>query len=356
MHIRKFPRGPRGPDGGLHVDRVARGDRHHRGFDRLVVAGRSSSAGSGPAGPMCEQPRAKWELAIHNYESSIGTFPPTTILIPTQSGAPGTWAYQSSWSVFARSAPFMEQGNLYNSINYDFTYSDPTNTTVTFSPISYLFCPSDPGHHNDDASMGNTGDATTSYRHLRRAMTLVRFVSASQLGLDQFRRPPESQPLWAELCAPDRRRDGRFEQHLGHFRGVDRPCSNAKLPEHSHAPLGRERGNVDSNERAASGTLLVGCSQRADPFHAERRTARSRPVDPSVTPGGPIAAWQYYSGFTTATAFAELACGIGVSRTAPNLGANVPMDWDSTDENDGGPTYMSLSASSQHPGGVRIWR
>ena len=28
------------------------------------------------------------------------------------------------------------------------------------------------------------------------------------------------------------------------------------------------------------------------------------------------------------------------------------MDWDSVDENDGGPTYMSLSASSYHPGGV----
>ena len=28
------------------------------------------------------------------------------------------------------------------------------------------------------------------------------------------------------------------------------------------------------------------------------------------------------------------------------------MDWDSVDENDGGPTYMSLAASSHHPGGV----
>ena len=28
------------------------------------------------------------------------------------------------------------------------------------------------------------------------------------------------------------------------------------------------------------------------------------------------------------------------------------MDWDSVDENDGGPTYMSLAASSYHPGGV----
>jgi prepilin-type processing-associated H-X9-DG protein len=28
------------------------------------------------------------------------------------------------------------------------------------------------------------------------------------------------------------------------------------------------------------------------------------------------------------------------------------MDWDWNDENDGGPTYMSLSASSKHSGGV----
>ena len=35
-----------------------------------------------------------------------------------------------------------------------------------------------------------------------------------------------------------------------------------------------------------------------------------------------------------------------------NAGQNVPMDWDSVDENDGGPTYMSLAASSNHAGGV----
>ena len=28
------------------------------------------------------------------------------------------------------------------------------------------------------------------------------------------------------------------------------------------------------------------------------------------------------------------------------------MDWDSVDENDGGPTFMSLEATSNHPGGV----
>jgi prepilin-type processing-associated H-X9-DG protein len=42
----------------------------------------------------------------------------------------------------------------------------------------------------------------------------------------------------------------------------------------------------------------------------------------------------YYSGFTTAVT------------------PNQPIDWDWVDENDGGDTYMSLCASSYHPGGV----
>ncbi len=71
--------------------------------------------------------------------------------------------YQSSWSAFARSAPFFEQSAFYNSINLDFTYSDGTNTTATFTPLAFLYCPSDPGDHIDDTSLGGTGDATTSY-------------------------------------------------------------------------------------------------------------------------------------------------------------------------------------------------
>ena len=52
---------------------------------------------------------------------------------------------------------------MYNAINFDNTYSDPSNTTVTITPLSFLYCPSDPGSHIDDASLGGTGDATTSY-------------------------------------------------------------------------------------------------------------------------------------------------------------------------------------------------
>jgi prepilin-type processing-associated H-X9-DG protein len=51
----------------------------------------------------------------------------------------------------------------------------------------------------------------------------------------------------------------------------------------------------------------------------------------------------YYSGITTAV--------------PPNTkivppGWGKPFDWVSIDENNGGPTYASLDATSYHPGGV----
>ena len=102
-------------------------------------------------------------LAFMNYESSAGTFPMTTILVPAPTGAPASWSYQSSFSAFARSAPFIEQGAFFNGINFAYTYSDPPNTTTSAIPLSLMYCPSDPGSHIDDASLGSTGDATTSY-------------------------------------------------------------------------------------------------------------------------------------------------------------------------------------------------
>ena len=106
-------------------------------------------------------------------KAPTAAFSPTTILVPCPVGPAGSrrarrsppncGGFQSSWSAFARSAPFLEQVDFYNAINFDWTYSDPPNTTVTVTPLSFLYCPSDPGIHIDDASLGGTVDATTSY-------------------------------------------------------------------------------------------------------------------------------------------------------------------------------------------------
>ena len=101
-------------------------------------------------------------LAFMNYESANSCFSMTTILVPVPM-APQPRGYFSLHGAFARSAPFIEQGSFYNSINFDLTYSKPPNTTVANTPLPFLYCPSDPGSHIDDDTLGATGYATTSY-------------------------------------------------------------------------------------------------------------------------------------------------------------------------------------------------
>jgi prepilin-type processing-associated H-X9-DG protein len=78
----------------------------------------------------------------------------------------------------------------------------------------------------------------------------------------------------------------------------------------------------------------------------------------SIKAGGPVGHTRwcnggvYYSGFTTAMPPNSTISAVSRATGTPITGRTLPMDWDSVDENDGGPTYMSLSASSYHPGGV----
>jgi prepilin-type N-terminal cleavage/methylation domain-containing protein/prepilin-type processing-associated H-X9-DG protein len=284
-------------------------------------------------------------LALHNYESTITSFPPTTILIPFPTGAPnGKWLYESSWSVFARTAPYMEQSNLHNAINYSFTYSDVTNTTVTFTPVSYLFCPSDPGHHFDDASMGGTGDATTSYGTCDGDWYVwsVNWGATNSVG-------PQNRSLFGPVYS---RRIADVTDGLSNTLAISeglighaqmRSCLTTPTPP-SDASVGTWTPmNVPPPGPASQAALtsLVGsCGTATGKIKAGGPIGHTRWANGGV----------YYSGFTTAMPPNSNVSGI--SRALPNSGQNVPMDWDSTDENDGGPTYMSLAASSQHPGGV----
>jgi prepilin-type N-terminal cleavage/methylation domain-containing protein/prepilin-type processing-associated H-X9-DG protein len=281
-------------------------------------------------------------LAMHNYESSVGTFSPTTILVPSATGGPATWSYQSSWSMFARTAPFMEQSNLYNAINYDFTYSHASNTTVTFTPVTYLFCPSDPGPHFDTAQLGGTGDATTSYGTCDGDWYVwsVNWGATNSVG-------PQNRSLYGPNYA---RRiadvtDGLSntlaisEGLIGH--GQFRGCLSTPTPP-SDASVGTfTPTNVPPPGPASLSALsnLIG-SCASSGVKAGGNIGHTRWANGGV----------YYSGFTTAVPPNSTVKAI--SRGTVNKGANIPQDWDSVDENDGGPTYMSLEASSMHPGGV----
>jgi len=246
----------------------------------------------------------------------------------------------------------MEQGAFYNAINFDFTYSAASNTTVTFTPLSFLYCPSDPGNHIDDATLGGTGDATTSYGTCDGDWYVwsVNWGTTNSVG-------PRNRSLFGPNYA---RRismitDGTSnslmasEGYIGHAQM--RSCSGT---------AGSYPGDP------ATGTYSFTNIPAPGPASAAALAYQINNCPGSVgkiKQGGPIGhtRWAnggvYYSGFTTAmppnqgiSTVSQAYYSAGVP--ASNFGKNVPMDWDWVDENDGGATFMSLSASSLHPGGV----
>ena len=292
-------------------------------------------------------------LAFMNYESANLCFSPTTILVPATTGGAGTWFFESSWSAFARSAPFLEQGSFYNAINFNLTYSADPNITVAITPLPFLYCPSDPGSHIDDATLGDTGYATTSYGTSDGDWYVwsVNWGPTNSVG-----------PMNKSLFGPNYSRkiamvtDGlsntlmASEGLIGHAQM--RSCM--KTPSVPSDPVTGTWSptNVPPPGPLSTQALLsvIGsCNTKGAKF------------------GGPIGHTRwcnggvYYSGFTTAmppnaailaVSQATIKLPDGTTVPASNNGRNLPMDWDSVDENDGGPTYMSLTASSNHPGGV----
>ncbi|WP_422928422.1 DUF1559 domain-containing protein [Singulisphaera sp. PoT] len=76
-------------------------------------------------------------LAIHNYHQAMNTLPFGDLTY--------SWADFSSNTLLL---PYLEQGNLYNSINFAYQLAPafpgcPANTTVQYSNVSVMSCPSD---------------------------------------------------------------------------------------------------------------------------------------------------------------------------------------------------------------------
>jgi prepilin-type N-terminal cleavage/methylation domain-containing protein/prepilin-type processing-associated H-X9-DG protein len=284
-------------------------------------------------------------LAFFNYESSAGAFPMTTILVPTPSGGPGTWTYQSSWSAFARAANFWEQGAFYNAINFNFTYSDaPNQFTVAITPLNLLICPSDPGKHLDDASQGGTGYATTSYGTCDGDWYVwsVNWGGSGGNSVGPQNRcafGPNFSRKIADITDGTSNTLFVSEGYIGHpqFRScMKTPSVPSDASVGTWSPTNVPPPGPASS--AALAALIASCGGSG--VKGGGRIGHTRWCNGGV----------YYSGFTTA--MPPNAKVLGISK-APNIaGTPVPGDWDSVDENDGGPTYMSLAASSYHPGGV----
>jgi prepilin-type processing-associated H-X9-DG protein len=77
-------------------------------------------------------------LALQHYSSDWGCFPPPAIASPGEFfAAPGPWGTHVCL------LPYLEQSNVYNSLNRGVFWQDVANTTVESMSLSVFLCPSD---------------------------------------------------------------------------------------------------------------------------------------------------------------------------------------------------------------------
>jgi prepilin-type N-terminal cleavage/methylation domain-containing protein len=86
-------------------------------------------------------------LAMHGFHNAQGRFPvgyydPTPW--PPGFQTPQGLDHGPGWGWGALILPYLEQGNVFNNINFSVDVGDPSNTTVCSTALKVFICPSDP--------------------------------------------------------------------------------------------------------------------------------------------------------------------------------------------------------------------
>jgi prepilin-type N-terminal cleavage/methylation domain-containing protein/prepilin-type processing-associated H-X9-DG protein len=91
-------------------------------------------------------------LALHNYNDSVGCFPMSMGMDSPGFGYPEPVSY----SGLSMLLPFMEQSNVFNTINYSIIRLDPGNNTAMATSVNAFLCPSDP--QQQSVPVGQAGE------------------------------------------------------------------------------------------------------------------------------------------------------------------------------------------------------
>jgi len=259
-------------------------------------------------------------LAVANYESGNNALPPQQTMKQVGTKQPTSY---TSWGISARLAPFMEAGPLFNAMNFSIKYSDPPNTTVSYSVVGFLLCPSEPNQQpNTNPAKGesfgvsnygwNVGDwyvfggAGSPTNRNAFAVNASRSYAAFTDGLSNT-------ALSAEVVAYQPLLKSCFGNGSGGtFPTLSSPY-NVPSPADSLAVL---------KAAADSGSCKV------DAGHTKWSIGSA-----------------CYDGFTTAL---PPNAKVMVDATQHNY------DLSTIDENNGGPTFAAITARSHHPGGVNV--
>jgi prepilin-type N-terminal cleavage/methylation domain-containing protein/prepilin-type processing-associated H-X9-DG protein len=246
-------------------------------------------------------------LALQNYLDLAQVYPPSSVLAGT--GTTVTWL--NGWSVHGRILPLLDRSALFNAINFNSSYRDPINTTVSEQKVLAYLCPSEPNQELNNAPFGKAG--VTNY--------------GFSIG-DWY--------VW-----------GGFSAIVGR---------NAFYPNVSHRVA-----------EFADGTSKTLMAAEVNTFQPLRRCNRQIAVNTPNNIPSPDA-----DHLTVAPDYADGTCALGMGHGAwtdsnahetgvttawtPNRPTGSPgipdLDLESRLLSQGGPTYAAITARSHHPGGV----
>lgn len=266
-------------------------------------------------------------LALTNYADTLGTLPPTLVLVGT---SPSNVIWTNSFGAHPRILPYAEQGTVFNSINFDVDmYSrGGQNQTATGVYLNILVCPSETRReftHNVGGRMNvcNYGYCAGDWFVWAGAGSTI--TNRSAFGPNQSRPLSEfldglSNTLWMSegKAYTPYYRDCNGQGTLANFGpGMTFHANNVPPP--------------DADPYAVAPEYRGGCALRdgiGEGAHVEW-------VESGV----------HHTGFTTAWPPNKRISG------GPN-GEFADMDLNSRREKIGGMSFAAITARSYHPAGV----
>jgi prepilin-type N-terminal cleavage/methylation domain-containing protein/prepilin-type processing-associated H-X9-DG protein len=105
-------------------------------------------------------------LGILNYEGAVGSLPTGSITVSTAEGCVGYPANSRYFNLFEYIMPYVEQGAVYNGINfgyYNLGYNATVNTSILATVVKLYICPSDLPSFPLDVNAGYVPTPQTSY-------------------------------------------------------------------------------------------------------------------------------------------------------------------------------------------------
>ncbi len=251
-------------------------------------------------------------LGLHNYESVAGAFPPSNIL----QGTGNTVVWRNGFGVHARILAFMEQGVMFDAINFINDHRSAQNATVVGSAVAFFTCPSDPN-----------AAARTTFPFGTASVTSYGFNAGEWFVWNGFN-APNTRGVFAPNLS---RRIAEFTDGTSNTM----MATDVKV----YQPICRT-GAIFS--KIPDPTMIP--SPDGDPFSIAPEYLGSTC---SGTPGQGHTAWvdgnTQETGVTTAWPPNKIILN-PTNKADLDLMTRLPVQ--------GGPTYAALTARSYHPGGV----